>query len=74
MAKTLPISDVRAHLADFVSDGEFEQLKETLDVLCDRDLMDQVRQSRAFYALGRKGLSFEDVFGEPLRPVRKRRR
>ena len=97
MAKTLPISDVKARLPELVtgveereeevvvtrngkpaavlvSYAEFERLKETLDVLCDPDLMDQIRQSRAFYAAGRKGLSFEDVFGEPLRPVRKRRR
>ena len=97
MAKTLPISDVKARLPELVtgveereeevvvtrngkpaavlvSYAEFERLKETLDVLCDPDLMDQIRQSRAFYAAGRKGLSFEDVFGEPLRPVRKRGR
>ena len=59
--------------AVLVSYAEFERLKETLDVLCDPDLMDQVRQSRAFYRAGRKGLGFEDVFGEPLRPLRKRR-
>ena len=97
MAKTLPISDVKARLPELVtgveereeevvvtrngkpaavlvSYAEFERLKETLDVLCDPDLMDQIRQSRAFYAAGRKGLSFEDVFAEPLRRVRKRRR
>ena len=96
MAKTLPISEVKARLPELVTGveereeevvvtrngkpaavlvgyAEFERLKETLDVLCDPDLMDQVRQSRAFYGAGRKGLSFEDVFGEPLRPVRKRR-
>ena len=96
MAKTLPISEVKARLPELVtgaeereeevvvtrngrpaavlvSYAEFERLKETLDVLCDPVLMEQVRQSRAFYGAGRKGLSFEDVFGEPLRPVRKRR-
>lgn len=96
MAKTLPISEVKARLPELVtgveereeevvvtrngkpaavlvSYTEFERLKETLDVLCDPDLMNQVGQSRAFYGAGRKGLGFEDVFGEPLRPVRKRR-
>jgi hypothetical protein len=36
--------------------------------------MNQVRESRAFYRAGGKGLSFEDVFGEPLVPARRRRR
>jgi prevent-host-death family protein len=97
MAKTLPISEVKARLPELVtgvqereeevvvtrngrpaavlvSYAEFERLKETLDVLSDPDLMRQIEDSRAFYASGRKGVSFEDVFGEPLRPVRKSRR
>ena len=53
---------------------EYERLKETLDVLGDAALMKQIRQSEAFYASGKKGLSYEDVFGGPLRPTRKRRR
>ena len=61
-------------VAVLVSYAEFERLKETLDVLCDPALMRQVRESRAFYASGKTGLSFEDVFGEALRPVRKGRR
>ena len=60
--------------AVLVSFTEFERLKETLDVLSDPALMRQVQESRAFYASGKTGLSFEDVFGEPLRPVRRRRR
>ena len=60
--------------AVLLSFAEFERLKETLDVLSDPALMRQVEQSRAFYAAGRKGVSFEDVFGEPLAPTRKRRR
>lgn len=94
MAKTLPISEVKARLPELVrgveereeevvvtrngrpaavlvSYAEFERLKETLDVLSDPDLMRQIEESRAFYASGRKGLSFEDAFGEPLRPARK---
>lgn len=97
MAKTLPISEVKARLPELVSSvqereeeivvtrngkpaavlinySEYERLKETLDVLSDPQLMDQVEQSRAFYASGRKGLGFEDVFGEPLHVPRKKRR
>ena len=97
MAKTLPISEVKARLPELVTGvdereeeivvtrngrpaavlvnyAEFERLKETLDVLSDPGLMQQIMESRAFYAAGGKGLSFEDVFGEPLTPVRKRRR
>lgn len=97
MAKTLPISEVKARLPELVtgvaerdeevvvtrngkptavlvSYAEFERLKETLDVLSDPALMRQVQESRAFYASRRKGLTFEDVFGEALRPVRKARR
>jgi hypothetical protein len=46
----------------------------TTDVLNDLGLLRQIEKSRAFYAAGGKGLSFENVFGEPLRPVRKGRR
>jgi prevent-host-death family protein len=53
---------------------EYERLKETLDVLTDPDLMRQIRQSRKFYAKGRRGQSFEDVFDEPLVTAKKRRR
>lgn len=97
MAKTLPISEVKARLPELVTGvqereeeivvtrngrpaavlvnyAEFERLKETLDVLSDPGLMRQIEESRAFYAAGGKGLSFEDVFGEPLRQARKRRR
>ncbi len=97
MAKTLPISEVKARLPELVtgveereeevvvtrngkpaavlvSYAEFERLKETLDVLSDPGVMRQIERSRSFYASGQKGLSFEDVFGEPLRPVRKGRR
>ncbi|CUS38228.1 type II toxin-antitoxin system Phd/YefM family antitoxin [Candidatus Nitrospira nitrificans] len=52
---------------------EYTRLKETLDVLSDPGLMNQIAESRAFYKIKRKGLSFEDVFGEPLAPVKKRR-
>lgn len=97
MAKTLPISEVKARLPELVTGveereeeivvtrngkpaamlvnyAEYERLKETLDVLSDPQLMQQIRQSRAYFASGKKGLSFEEVFGEPLVPRRKPRR
>ena len=52
---------------------EYARLKETLDVLSDPVLMKQITQSKSFYRTGRKGLTFEDVFGEPFIPVKKRR-
>jgi prevent-host-death family protein len=52
---------------------EYTRLKETLDVLSDPALMQQIAESRAFYRTGKKGLSFEDVFGEPVTPTKKRR-
>lgn len=52
---------------------EYARLKETLDVLSDPALMQQIAESRTFYRSGKKGLSFEDVFGEPVSPVKRRR-
>ena len=60
--------------AVLVNYAEYERLKATLEVLSDSELMQQVRRSQRFYASGRKGLSFEEVFGEPLQPPRKPRR
>jgi antitoxin YefM len=59
--------------AMLINVDEYVRLKETLDVLSDPGLMSQIAESRAFYKAKRKGLSFEDVFGEPLTPVKKRR-
>jgi antitoxin YefM len=59
--------------AILVNIDEYTRLKETLDVLSDPGLMSQIAESRGFYKTTRKGLSFEDVFGEPLAPVKKRR-
>lgn len=59
--------------AILINVDEYTRLKETLDVLSDPVLMKQVGRSRAFYKAGKKGLSFEDVFGEPLIPAKKRR-
>lgn len=95
MAKTLPISEVKARLPELVTGveereeeivvtrkgkpaavlvnyGEYERLRETIDVLSDADLMKQIRRSRRFYAGGGKGLSVEDAFRELT--VRARRR
>lgn len=60
--------------AVLVNFSEYERLKATLDVLSDRRLMEQIRKSRRFYASGKSGLSFEDIFDEPLRPVPAKRR
>ena len=54
--------------------AEYERFKETLDVLSDPGLLRQIQRSCAFYAKGRHGLYFEDVFGESVRPRVKRRR
>lgn len=59
--------------AVLVNVQEYARLKETLDVLSDPALMQQIAESRAFYKDGKRGLSFEDVFGEPVTPVKKRR-
>jgi prevent-host-death family protein len=60
--------------AVLVNHAEYERLKETVDVLSDPMLMRQIRASGRFYAAGRRGLSFEDVFGEPIIQAKRRRR
>jgi prevent-host-death family protein len=52
--------------AVLVSYDEYERLKETLDILSDPASMQQITQSRRFYAKGRQGESFEAIFGESL--------
>ena len=52
-----------------LSYGEYESLRETLDVLSDPALMRQIHAGLAYFAKGGKGRSFEDVFGEPLVPA-----
>jgi antitoxin YefM len=97
MAKTLPISEVKARLPELVARvqereeevvvtrngraaavllnvDEYERLKATIDVLSDPELMAQIRASRRYYARRRRGLTFEDVFGEPLIPPKARGR
>ncbi|MGQ0547308.1 MAG: type II toxin-antitoxin system Phd/YefM family antitoxin [Betaproteobacteria bacterium] len=60
--------------AMLVSYTEYERLKATLDVLSDPGLMRQIRESEAEIAAGKKGLSFEEVFGEPLVPRKRKKR
>lgn len=60
--------------AMLVNIDEYERLKETLDVLSDPDMMRQIRESERYFAKGGKGLSFEEVFGVPLRRASKRSR
>ena len=98
MAKTLPISEVKARLPELVAGvmereeevvvtrngrpaavlvniGEYERLKETLDVLGDPKMMRQIRASERYFAKGSAGLSFEQVFNESLiKPKRRARR
>jgi len=59
--------------AVLVNYAEYERVKETIDILSDADLMRQIRKSQAFYAAGKRGLSFDEVFGELLVPPKKRR-
>ena len=61
MAKALSLPTVKA------------RLQETLDVLSDPELLRQVAESRAFYKTNQMGLSFEEVFGQPLTLTKKRR-
>ena len=60
--------------AMLVNIQEYERLKETLDVLSDPDMMRQIRAGERYLAKGGKGLSFEQVFGVPLRPQGRRKR
>jgi antitoxin YefM len=53
-------------VAVLVNFAEYERLQATLEVLSDPDMLRQIRRSQQFYARGGKGLSFEEVFGEPL--------
>ena len=52
--------------AMLVNYDEYRRQRDTLDILSDPAMMRQIRQSRRFYAANAKGLSFEDVFGEPV--------
>lgn len=60
--------------AILINVDEYARLKETLDVLSDPVLMKQISRSKAFYHAGKRGLTFEGVFGEPLVSEKKRRR
>ena len=60
--------------AVLVNVEKYQRLRETLDVLGDPDLMRQIRASQRYFARGGKGLSFEQVFAEPLRRTKKRPR
>ena len=60
--------------AVLVNYAEYERLKETLDILGDPVLMGQIHRSRRFYAKGGKGLSFEQVFSEPLQSTKRQKK
>jgi prevent-host-death family protein len=61
-------------VAVVVSYAEFERLKDTLEVLADPELMRQIARSKAFFSRGGRGLSFEDLFDEPIALTTKRGR
>ena len=56
-----------------LSAQELSSLKETLDVLSDPELMRQIRAGEKQIREGKRLLSFEEVFGEPLVPPKKSR-
>lgn len=60
--------------AALISIQELSQLKETIDILTDTPMMRQIAAGRRYYKSHRKGLSFEDIFGEPLLPPRLRKK
>jgi len=62
--ETIVVTRHRRPAAVLVSYEKYRRQKETLDILCDPDMMKQIRQSRRFYAGAFKGKSFVDVFGE----------
>jgi len=53
--------------AVLVNYQEYARLKATLDVLSDPEMMRQIRESRRYFRSRGKGMTFEDVFDEPLR-------
>ena len=60
--------------AMLVSYEDYQRQRDTLEILSDPDMMTEIRRSRRFYAKKGKGLSFEDVFGEPRTLAKKRSR
>lgn len=46
--------------------AEFQRYRETVDILSDPEMMKQIEKSRKYYCKRKKGLTFEDVFGESL--------
>jgi len=58
--------------AVLVNFAEYERLKATVDVLSDPSLMRQIRRGQRYFASGGKGLSLDEVFGEPRKRARRR--
>ena len=56
-----------------LSARDLSSLKETLDVLSDKNLMRQIRASEREIKQGKKRYSYEEVVGEPLIPKRKKK-
>ena len=59
--------------AVLINVDEYERLKATIDVLSDPALMRQIGRSQRYFARGGKGLTLEQVFGEPPKRARRRR-
>jgi prevent-host-death family protein len=58
-----------------LSYDDYEQLRETLEVLSDPGLMRRIHRSLGYFDRGGAGQTFETVFGEPLHlPSGRRRR
>ena len=87
MTKTLPLTEVKAHLPELVAGvaersdevvvtkngrpaamlvniADYEQLRETLDILSNPRAMRALRKSGKYFAQGGRGLTIEEVFGE----------
>jgi prevent-host-death family protein len=60
--------------AVLVNYAEYERLKETLDVLSDPASMRQIAESQQFYGKGRRGETFEALFGESLAARKRHKR
>ena len=57
-----------------LSAKELSSLRETLEVLSDQKLMEQIRSSQKEIRRGSRRYSFEDLFGEPMASPRRSRR
>ena len=66
-----PRAHVHIHCSDavLISADEYEGWRETREIMRNRALMKEIRQGLRQLEKGRR-FSFEEVFGEPLRPAK----